>query len=405
MNSTPASREKARHIERILGLAALVLLAAAWILGAFRSEAELAPFLRKTLPGAGFIEPLPQDIYAAWKTEKKKVLIGYLAVGSAQGYGGALKTAVAVDIQGKILGVKVVEHRETVSFFARVKGKGLPGSLTGKAYSDPFLPGQDMDSVTGASMTTLALAESVRSASRLIAVKGLGFNPIPESKTRIHFGLAEIALLLFFLVGFIGPSLRLKSKKALRWLSMTTGMVILGFVLNKPLTLAHINRLLLGYWPDWRLHLFFYILAGGVFLPFLFSKKSPYCDWFCPFGATQEMLGFIGGGKRRFSPSIHRALRWGQRILALGAVVLALIYRNPSISSYEVFGAVFHLVGQSWLFLLLGFVMILSLIIRRPWCSYLCPIRPVTDFIRMMRGWGAEIITKIKRRSMSGSIQ
>ncbi len=32
-------------------------------------------------------------------------------------------------------------------------------------------------------------------------------------------------------------------------------------------------------------------------------------------------------------------------------------------------------------------------------------VEPVTDFIRMMREWGAEIITKIKRRSMSGPIQ
>jgi len=31
-------------------------------------------------------------------------------------------------------------------------------------------------------------------------------------------------------------------------------------------------------------------------------------------------------------------------------------------------------------------VLMLSMAIKRPWCNFLCPICPVTDFIRLVRG-------------------
>jgi hypothetical protein len=306
-----------------------------------------------------------------------------------------MKVAVALDAEGKVLGSQIISHKETASFFSRVHRHGLPGSLEGKSYSDPFLPGEDVDSITGATRTTLALVESVRRAARHAADKGLGFHTGPESVPTLHIGLPEVILVLLFLSGFMARSRLVTGKGAriIRWATMIAGMAALGFVFNRPLTLTLINKMLLGYWPGWQLHLYTYILLGGVFLTFLIADRNPYCDWFCPFGAVQETLGVVGGAKGKLPSPLHTALRWGQRVLALGAVVLALLTRNPGISSYEVFGAMFHLIGANWLFILLGGVLIASLILRRPWCSYLCPLRPVTDYVRMMRRWNRDIFS------------
>ena len=389
MSKPHSHADKIRGIDRWLGLAALVILAGAWIMGAFKAEAELAPFLQKATPDAKYIEPLPGDLYAAWDSEDKTKLLATISIGESDGYGGTLKVAVALDNAGRILGAEVISHKETASFFTRVRRYGLPDSLRGKSYRDPFLVGQDVDSVTGATRSTRAIAESVRRAARHTAEKGLGFDPIQEPRASLHIGLPEITLALLFLAGFLGRlgPVSGKKRKLLRWATLITGMVMLGFVFNRPLTLGLINKMLLGYWPGWQVQLYSYILLGGVFLTLLITDKTPYCDWFCPFGAVQESLGAVGGAKRMLPPALHRTMRWVQRILALSAIALALVSRNPSISSYEVFGVMFHLIGANWLFVLLGIVLIASLILRRPWCSYLCPLKPVTDYVRMISQW------------------
>jgi polyferredoxin len=168
---------------------------------------------------------------------------------------------------------------------------------------------------------------------------------------------------------------------------MIVGMVVLGFMYNNPLTLSSINKFLMGFFPQWQTNLYWYILILGIILVFSVDNKNPYCEWFCPFGAAQECMGVIGGAKVR-SPGKYRTfLKWLQRGLAWGAILIALLYRNPGITSFEIFGTLFDLVGSNFQFGLLGIVLIASLFIRRPWCTYLCPLHPVDEFIRMTRKW------------------
>jgi NosR/NirI family nitrous oxide reductase transcriptional regulator len=374
-----------RHLERLLALAALVFIVFAYFIGLSRAEADLEPFLEQAFPYAGYFEQTQGDIYRAWNNPKKESLLGYVSIGTADGYGGQLKLAVAVSMEGSVLGFSVVEHKETVSFFRRVLRSPLLESLRAKPYSDFFNIGLDVDGVTGATYSSRALTEAVKNASRQVAVKALNLPVIEEPSPRLRFGFAEGVLLGLFLFGLLARKKSFKSKKAARWVSMVLGLGFLGFILNKPFTLVLINKILLGFWPKWQLELYWYILIGGIVLITLIDNKNPYCEWFCPFGATQECIGIIGGVKVRVPNRIHYALRWLQRGIALAAIVLAMIYRNPSVSSYEVFGAFFRLIGTNLLFILLAIVLVAALFIRRPWCSYLCPLRPVTDFIRLLR--------------------
>jgi polyferredoxin len=231
-----------------------------------------------------------------------------------------------------------------------------------------------------------------------VASKDLGFEVPPEPSPRILFGLPEISLIVLFAFGIAVRSRRFKPKKAARWISMLLGLIFIGFAFNKPLTIVLINKMLLGFWPEWQLHLYWYLLLAGILFVYTADNRNPYCEWFCPFGSAQECLGIIGGVKARIPDPAHSLLRWFQRFLALGAITIALLYRNPSISSYEVFGAFFRLIGTNFHFILLGIVLLASLFIRRPWCSYLCPLRPVTDFIKLMRSWVKEIMGKARSK-------
>lgn len=379
-----------QKIDRILGTIAIVTIILAWIVGANLTESDVVPSLQEAMPSADHFTPLNGG-YAVMGDATENALMGYVSIASANGYGGPMKVAVAVDLEGNVLGMAIVQHKETPAWIQRVYDKDYIKSLQGKSYLDGFQIGEDVDGITGATYTTRALAEAALKGSRAVAGEQLGLDVPQEAAPQIRFGIPEITLIGLYVVGFIGHRGKFKYTKQARWASMIIGMIVLGFIYTRPLTISDVNKFLLGFWPGWQENLYWYLLIGGILFVFTVDNKNPYCEWFCPFGAAQECMGAIGGAKSRSIGRSKNLFLWVQRGLAWLAIVIALLFRNPGLSSYEIFGTLFDLSGSALQFALLGIVMVASLFIRRPWCTYLCPLRPVTDFYRMFRKWIMDI--------------
>jgi len=399
-NKEISSREKTVRIERILGVIAILTVIAAWVAGFARERADVIPSLREAIPGASRFEPLGKDSYAAWPEEPEETLLGYIRVEQHTGYGGPVQVAVASDLKGVVSGISVVDHKETPSYFGRVAGNDdFVKSLIGNSYQDEFVLGKDVDAVSGATRTTYAVAQAVRQGIRDIAGKQLGFQVSEEKKPQIKFGAPEILLIALYVLGIMGRLKGFKPKKLVRWISLVTGLFVLGFIYNNPLTISMINQVLLLFIPQWQTSIYWFLLILGIVIFFVLEKKNPYCNWFCPFGAAQECLGALGKAKPRSPGRFRGFLKWLHRTLAWAVIIIALLFRNPGLSSYEVFGTLFGLVGSTYQFVLLGIVLIASLFIFRPWCNYLCPIKPVDDFIRMMRRWIRDLLQSLKPKN------
>jgi hypothetical protein len=395
IHSGPSRRRK---LERILGVVAVALLIVVWTIGTLRAKADLMPAVRQAMPDAHHFEPV-NGAYAAYEDSTKNNLLGYVSLNVANGYGGPLTMAVATsNPHGAVIGLDIAGHKENTAWMERVRKSGLLKSLVGKSYQDRFELGEDVDGVTGATYTSRAIVDATRSSSQ-VAARILGLPVTPPPPPDIQFGVPEIVLILLFAIGYFAHKKGIKYTKQARWATMITGMLVLGFIYNQPLTLASINRFLLGYFPPWQTHLYWYLLIGGMLFVFTVDNKNPYCQWFCPFGATQECLGAIGGAKIHTAGRYHRFLKWVQRGLAFAAILLALLLLNPSRTSYEIFGAFFDLLGTNTQFLLVGIVLLASMFIRRPWCNYLCPLAPVTDLYRTFRVWVKESWKNLRERA------
>ncbi|MBP1609043.1 MAG: 4Fe-4S binding protein [Acidobacteria bacterium] len=382
---------KQQKLDRTLGIFAIATMLIAWIIGANLRDGDIYPFLQDAFPEAGRFEPISGDQFVAIQTQPEKTIIGYVAMATANGYGGPMKLAVAVDLKGKVHGISIVSQKETPSWLKKVSGSRFISSLFGKSYLDPFELGEDVDGVSGATYASRAIAEAALQGSRKIAKDQLGLELPAERDLKIQFGIPEITLIALFAIGYFGLLRRFKYTKQARWAATVIGLVVLGFVYDLPLTLSSINKFLLGFWPEWQTHLYWYLLIGGILFIFTVDNKNPYCQWFCPFGAAQECLGVIGVAKVRSAGKYRNFLKWLQRGLAWFAILVALLFHSPGISSYEIFGTLFSLTGSTLQFALLGIILIASLFIKRPWCHYLCPIHPVDEFIRMARGWIIEL--------------
>jgi hypothetical protein len=391
---------KRETTDRVFALGALFLICAVWVVSAARSRADLMPIIRQAVPEAGVIVRQDDGTYAAWTDDTQATLVARIAVGTGNGYGGPLQVPVAVDESGTVIGAVVADQKETPAWMARVVKSNFMSRLIGKSSSDPYRIGEDVDGVSGATCTVRALASAVADGSRL-ASERLGLSVEPQEPPRIVFGVPEIVLMLLFAIGFFGHQQRFPYTKQARWVSMIIGLVVLGFVYNSPLTLAYITKLLLGYWPQWQTNLYWYFLIGGILFVFTVDNKNPYCQWCCPFGAAQECMGAIGGAKNNRLGRFQYPLIWAQRLLTLAAILLGVWFRNPGIAGYELFGTLFDLLGSSVQFAALGLVLVAALFIKRPWCNYLCPIRPVTDLIRLIRQTVKESWQKIRLKTRS----
>lgn len=354
-----------------LVLAVSILFVVSWILGKQNFRAYVDPFFEKAWPEAESYVYVTEN--HAKVLDSRGQVVGYMAKGTGEGYGGPLTVGVAIDTMGNVQSLAVLEYRETPAFFQKVLKTGILQNLSQRDVSDSIPYMQLVDAVAGATMTCRALAESVEDAVNTTG--SLSFNiKQPDEARDIVFGLPEIILLVLFVIAVLRRKVfRGKVGKNLRWLTLVAGLVFIGFVLNRSFVLAHINMVLLGYWPDWHVHLYWYILILGLFLFKAKEDWNTYCYDFCPFGACQEILSQIGGAKNR-SVEWPRLLLWLQRTLAIAAVSMALLFRNPGFSSFEIFGTLFNLNGSNYQFALLAIILLLSLFIYRPWCNYICPL-------------------------------
>lgn len=360
---------------------AFVLLTWAWAStkGRDRPAPDLDPFLKRAWPGAQHA-PLPGG---AFEVKRDGRTLGYAAPGTASGYGGPLTLAVATSPEGRIRSVGVLEYRDTPDLMRGVTK--VLASLLDKSAADGFEVGHDVDAVTGATFSSRGMALAAREAMRTVAERGVSRST--AARPRVELGAPEIVLVLLFLAGAVGrnrPSLRPRTRKLLRAGTLLASLATIGFLWNRPWVIAFPTRLLGGDWPSWTTHLYWYILLALLLLAFSRTGRNPYCPWICPFGAAQDVIGLVGGARKRRLPSAL-LFTWVKRVLLWLAVLLGLLYRAPGATSYEVFAAFFRLSGTGFQYAILALVLVTAVFVSRPFCGWVCPVDTTEHLARYAR--------------------
>lgn len=393
MLNTKTNRTKT---ETWSAFAAIGLIMIAWFIGGQIEGEDIVATIKSEIREIDKLEEIGKATYKIYNSKNEP--LGFVTIESSMGYGGPLQIAVAVNQKGKIFNLAVVNSKETPSYLEKVLNARFLQEIIGKSYFEEFVLGKDVDGISSATYSSRAILEASKKGNKYIAAKYLGFEIEEEQTPSIKFGILEIVLILLFVVGYFAHKKTFKLKRVVRWGTMLVGMFVIGFQYNQPFALSLFNQMLLGYFPPIHSHLYWYLLLGGIFLVFTVENKNPYCSWFCPFGAAQDCMGAIGGAKHRSTGRYKDILKWTLRILVLLAIIVALLLRNPGVTSYEIFGTLFKLTGSNLQFAILGIVLVASLFIKRPWCTYLCPIGPVTDHFTHIR---KQIVNLWKRKKVN----
>ncbi|MFC1762705.1 4Fe-4S binding protein [Planctomycetota bacterium] len=376
---------KMRHKEVLFVILVLLSIVSAWLIGGFRHNTEVQQVLTEIMPEAEQFEKTSPHVYIGLARDGNDVQpIGYIGFSSATGSLGPIEVAAGFDQAGWITSIALVTSEGTESVSRQTVNDMLTG-FVGKHCSDPLaMETQRAEFTPAVRALWQRLSEALGYVCLNVAsvqgqVTHTGYQPGQ------WFGLPEIVLILLYVIGFLAYSRRSAYYQQLHWIGLVGGFVFVGIWLKAPMSLENINALLMGYWPSWQTHLYWYLLIGGVLIPIVVTGKSFYCNHVCPFGATQQIIGVLGPVKKHLPQRAVQTLRWLQRGLVWFAVLCALLFRNPAVVRYEVSGTLFGLQGMTWQFVLLAAVLVASLVITRPWCNLLCPIRAITDFIQLTR--------------------
>jgi hypothetical protein len=370
-----------KNTEWYLALFALATIFMAWGIGKQSKKEDWHQIISNYYPDN--IYQTKQVDQGIWKLKGNNSHF-FLVKGEGEGYSGYIKLLLQYDKNHNLQNIHVVSSSETPSYFQRVKRAGFFSRFQDKDLFSSVKTYRQIEAVSGATKTCEGVVASVHLASSELAGYLDLKTPGELSDEQIKFGAKEALVLLLFALGIISRIRRLPYKNVLKWITLGTGLVFLGFVYNSPITLSRLNSFLLGFWPNWHSELHIYLLFFGVLIILLTSGRNIYCHSFCPFGALQEVLGRLSKASKVKLNNYYLWV-WFQRALAWIVIILALVFRNPSISEYEVFGAAFQFTGSHLLFVLLAITVIASLVFYKPWCYFLCPVNPVFSYLSLFR--------------------
>ncbi|MGM0421233.1 MAG: RnfABCDGE type electron transport complex subunit D, partial [Bacillota bacterium] len=116
------------------------------------------------------LEDLKNDkILAEVKQDEER--LGFLAYVASEGYGGKIKTLAAINLEGALIGSKIVEHNESSTLGARVAQQEFLEQFEGVRYEqiNPRMSSDfDLDVITNATLSSNAVVQSIDLALELV---------------------------------------------------------------------------------------------------------------------------------------------------------------------------------------------------------------------------------------------
>lgn len=350
---------------------AILSLVAAYIIGHIQQDKEVFAMVTQAVPtGTSFQKISDNPFLLEGQNPEDPSFTGLYIVNKAKGWGGPLLTATIIDEEGILKQVIVLDHKETLSFFYRLQRKDFFKQFPGKKVSDPFIPGEHIDTVSQATVSSKAFIQAAREGSHFVG-RDIFKLTIPEHIPSWNLGIQEVLLVLLF----AGLALSLTAKiRILRYLSMLGAFILVGFLWNGSLSIAHFGTLFLGYLPSMRENLFWWLLVCGAILTAVWLRRNLYCYGLCPFGNLQEFNTKISGINLPLGQSIVKGGKVMSYSLTWLALIIIFLRANPTIGAYEPFATLFGLEGMEIQWFILAIVLFGSFIISRFFCRFFCPV-------------------------------
>ncbi len=362
---------------------AFTSLIMAFVIGQIAAEPDFEPLLQKQMPDhtlTRVTEAEGGQIVFRDETEGN-----YVVISEAEGYGGPLVVGIRVSAEGKIAEILSLQNKETPAFYEKVKKEHFFRQFAGKVVSDDFLLGEDIDAVSGATITSLGYTTAVRNAMHIAATAHFKLKPTWK-QPEWTFGLNEIGLIGVFALAFLVTYVKGPVSKYGKFVMPVVALAFVGFYTNTALSVGQLAGIVLGFIPDFRQHLMWWIMMVGTIGSVLILGRNIYCGQVCPFQYVERGLNKISGINLAVKPGVQRASRAVVAWMTWAALMLIFLSTHPTLGSYEPFAMMFSLTGLGVQWYILPLSLIGSFFVLNFWCRLFCPVGLVlNESVRLRR--------------------
>lgn len=293
---------------------------------------------------------------------------------SVAGFGGNLRVVVGISPEGKIAGIELGENYESVGFIERVRETGFFEKWNGLSVEEAAKA--DVDTVSGATMSTTAIKSMV--ALNLSKYSGMEIVANSEDSTPFWLKIAVFVILAYSLFAFFFPQ---KTAK-FRILHLVLLVVILGFIGGSALSMESFKNWIISGNVTIVPVL---ILALALVIPVIFGRNF-YCNFVCPFGAMQELLGKIPLPKKSFPQKFMKGVMIFKVVLLVAIYILMIFKVVEDFTMFEPFSAFKFEAAAVPALVIAALFLAVSLFISRPWCRFFCPTGTLINMFAKRNG-------------------
>lgn len=337
------------------------------------------------LPEAAALRPDDSTRAGLFVLDRKGRELGYVvrtqpACRDLLGYAGTTDALVVLDRDWKILGLKIHASEDTASYVTDIaldrrflkKWNGL----TWDAAAALDLEAAGIEGVSGATMTSMVIAQSVK--ARLQLSRDELAARVPLRFAARDYGLLVVLAAAGFMA-FGKPEWRHRWKRPYQVALILYVGLIAGDLLAQKLFVGWMRSGI-----PWTTAPGLVLLAGAALLVPFTTRNPFYCHHICPHGAAQELLGHYRPARFRImlSADVIRGLEYLPAALLFFTLVMALLALPFDLADLEPFAAyVVRSAGIATL-AVAALGLVASFFVPQAYCRFGCPTGALLNFVR-----------------------
>lgn len=291
------------------------------------------------------------------------------------GYGGNIPLLIYLK-DNKIDSIEIQSNSESPDFLSSVIRSGLLSKWNGLTPKQAL--STHVDAISGATLSSGAIIASVQKAMQYADNR-----EVSDSGGTFRWDDMRFWCVLLIVLSSMIIPMFLKNKY-FRTGQLIANVIVLGFWGGNFISLSLLVNFLSNGINVWSSIIPILLLITAFVFP-LFGKQSHYCAWVCPMGSFQELLGKTVPYEVKISPGVVKWLNRFREYLWMCIMAVMWLGAGFELLNYELFSVfLFNQASAPLLMAALVFA-ILSIVIPRPYCRFVCPTGSVIKFYQQSK--------------------